>query len=133
MKRTLGDKHAESVASHGVRKFRLGEGLPDVHEMREELEGYRDVLLGRVPAPIPGTGVDVLMECASAYHARALELHMLLLEGENDGIILRNSKAYKFRTGELRAFIDMAKGAAELGSRRITVWQTEVEMRWEQT
>jgi len=40
---------------------------------------------------------------------------------ENKGLIDKQSPIYKFRTGELSAFIDIAKEQTRLGSRRITV------------
>jgi hypothetical protein len=87
--------------------------------MQAELADYTDVLLGRQPPPIQA-GPMTLMEVASAYHARALEIQMLLQRAEREGRVIRGSAHYKFRTGELRTFVEMAKGAADLGSRRLT-------------
>jgi hypothetical protein len=94
--------------------------------MRAELSEYMDVLLGRIDPPID-RGHLTLMEVSEAYHARAREMEAMLLRAEADGIVVRGSKAYKFRTGELRSFIELAKGAIQLGSRRITALQIEGE------
>jgi hypothetical protein len=45
---------------------------------------------------------------------------MLIHAGEREGKIHRGSPYYRFRTGELRAFLEMAKKCAELGSRRLS-------------
>ena len=44
---------------------------------------------------------------------------------------MRGSPLYKFRTGELRSFLDLSKRAAELGSRRLTQEQLMFQMREE--
>lgn len=103
---------------HGVRYFRLGEGF-DYRAMKEELGEYKDVLLGRLDPPID-RGVMTLMEVAEAYHARAKEIEMELLELENQGVVLRGSNPYKFRTGFLRSFIELTSKTIDLGSRRVT-------------
>jgi hypothetical protein len=87
--------------------------------MRQEIGHYKDVLLGREDPPID-RGVLTLMEVAEAYHARAKEIEMELLELENTGAILRGSNPYKFRTGYLRSFIELTSKTIELGSRRVT-------------
>lgn len=102
-----------------VRDVPLQAGLPDVEVISKELEEYADVLLGRVPPPIEA-GELTLMEIADAYHARACEIQMKIQQLEREGGTFRGSNYYKFRTGELRAFIELAKRAAELGSRRLT-------------
>lgn len=109
-----------------LRAFRLGDGLPNIPKMMEELQNYTDVLLGRVPPPVP-QGTITLMETADAYYARAAEMTMLLQQGEREGHILRGSAHYKFRTGELRTFLELAKRASDLGSRRITYEQMKGE------
>lgn len=102
-----------------LRAVRLGEGMPPLPNLMSEIEDMKDVLLGRVPPPID-KGILTLMEVASAYHARALEITMELQRAERDGTVLKGSAHYKFRTGELRTFTDMAKAAADLGSRRLS-------------
>lgn len=103
-----------------LRAFRLGAGLPSVGKLCDEIEAMRDVLLGREDPPV--TGTLALMETADAYYARAAEMEQLILKGERDGRITRNSpdKLYKFRTGELRSFKEMCSRATDLGSRRVT-------------
>lgn len=110
-----------------IRPFNLREGLI-LHDLRVELQDMVDVLLGRQPPPID-TGVSTLMEVAEAYHARAREIEMLLCQGEADGSILKGSKHYHFRTGELRAFIELVRKSIDLGSRRVTMAQMEASLR----
>ena len=78
-----------------------------------------DVLLGREEPPIDA-GHLTLYEVSDAYYARAAELTMLLQQAEREGTVLKGSSHYKFRTGELRTFLELAKRSADLGSRRIT-------------
>jgi len=87
--------------------------------MRDEVDGYLAVLLGHTPPPFDN-GVMTLLEYAGAVHARGVELSMYLSRAEADGVVSRGSKAYKFRTGELRSFIELASRAIDLGSRRLT-------------
>jgi hypothetical protein len=44
---------------------------------------------------------------------------------------MRGSALYKFRTGELRSFIELSKRASELGSRRLTQEQLLHDQRFE--
>jgi hypothetical protein len=111
----------------------VGQGLPDVDELWDEIHGYVDVILGRVESPIETVGYLGLAELATAYHARALEIEMLIHNAEREGVVIRGSQLYKFRTGELRSFIDLTKRAAELGSRRLTQEQLMYQMRLEET
>lgn len=106
-----------------VRAFHVGEGF-DLHAVKKELNDYTDMLLGRVDPPFDH-GVMTLMELAETVHARAREIEMELLEKESEGVILKGSMAYQFRTGKLRSFIEMAKRTIDLGSRRITYWKEE--------
>ena len=106
-------------AAHTVRAFQVGDRQPDLQSMVDEIEGYWDVLLGRVEPPI-NVGTMTLMEVASTYHARALELTHDILRAEREGAVMKGSSHYKFRTGELRTFVDAAKATAELGSRRLS-------------
>lgn len=66
------------------------------------------------------TGILAMMEVADAYFARACEMEQLILRGEREGTISRGSALYKFRTQELRSFKELAAGASNLGSRRLT-------------
>ena len=95
--------------------------------MRKELSEYSDVLLGRVEPPIDN-GDMTLLEYANAVFSRASELTMLLQRAEADGVVVKGSKMYRFRTGELRTFTEMASKAIDLGSRRITALQIEYSM-----
>lgn len=82
-----------------------------------------DVLTGNAEPPINPRRIEALMEVADAYFARASEITMLIQTAERTGRVTRGSAFYKFRTGELRTFMEMAKRATELGSRRVTVAQ----------
>lgn len=97
-------------------------------EIRQELDEYTDVLLGRVDPP-HDNGVLTLMETANAYLSRALEITMLIQRAESMGGVTKGSGYYRLRTGELRTFVELAKGAVDLGSRRMTQAQLEHDMR----
>jgi hypothetical protein len=96
-----------------------GMGLPSIDDLSEELRHYVDVLMGREPSPVDSPYLS-LQEVATAYHSRACEIEMVIHRGEREGLIPRGSEYYRFRTGELRDFIELAKKCAELGSRRLT-------------
>lgn len=110
-----------------LRTIKLGEGIPNLTTVAAELQDMVDVLLGREDPPIPAARVESLAEVASAYYARGQEINMMILEGERLGSVPRGSGAYKFRTGELRSFIELARNAFEMGSRRITVAKMEFD------
>jgi hypothetical protein len=95
--------------------------------LRQEIDEYTSVLLGRVEPPIHN-GVLTLMEYANAVYSRAMELTIKIQREETEGTVLKGSKYYRFRTGELRSFIEMASKAIELGSRRVTQAKMENEM-----
>lgn len=101
-------------------------GIPSLSECRKELDDFTNILLGRTDPPFD-SGISTLMEVASAALGRALEMQSRIHRGEADGIIRRGSRWYKFRTGELRTFIELARSAVDLGSRRITVARMEQE------
>jgi hypothetical protein len=82
--------------------------------------------MGRAPSPV-GYHTESLMELASSYFARAAEMTMIIQRLERDGQVVKGSAAYKFRTGELRTFMDLAKASTELGSRRITLARLEFD------
>lgn len=111
----------EGPLDGSVRAFHVGAGF-NVPQMSQELSGYTDVLLGRALPPVD-VGVMTLMEIAEAYHARAREMEMEILEAERMGAVLPKSGPYKFRTGKLRSFIEMTKETIDLGSRRVTYAQ----------
>lgn len=109
-----------------LRVNHMGEGLPAIPQMKNELIDYMNVLMGRKDSPIPN-GTMSLMEVADSYFARASELTFLIQAAEREGTVPRGSAYYKFRTGELRTFMEMAKRASDLGSRRITEEQMNLE------
>lgn len=114
-----------SKKDHHLRLFHLNEGLPSLTSLRAELQDMWDTLLGRIEPPIPSRSVQALMEVADAFYARAGEITAMIQKDEADGLA---SPSYrKFRTGELRTFMEVAKRAADLGSRRITVRGMEIE------
>lgn len=115
------------MLSNSVRAFHVGAGF-DLRRMSEELTGYMDILLGREEPPVD-KGVMTLMEVAEAYHARAKEMEMEILEMESTGAVLKGGAVYKFRTGKLRSFIEAASKTIDLGSRRVTNAQYEARER----
>src|SRR6187431_3469025 len=91
----------------------LPSGLPEDHnEVYAELEGYVQVLLGHMDAPLSSPYL-ALQEVATAYLSRGYELSMLIHRGESEGSIRRGSAYSLLRTRSLRDFIDMAKKLAE--------------------
>ena len=114
--------------SRTLSDVRVGLGLAPIDELKAELQEYVDVLLGRLPSPIESPYL-ALCEVATSYYGRALEMDMLILEGERLGEIEKGSGYYRFRVGILRDFIELSKRAAELGSRRLTQEQVLASMR----
>lgn len=115
-------------ATGRLRAIPLGEGVPPLPELYDELAEMTDVLLGRGPAPLDA-GHITLLEVADAYFARASEITMLLQQAEQEGTVIKGSAHYRFRTGPLRTFMEMARQAAQLGSRRLTAEQLWFEMQ----
>ena len=109
-----------------IKVIKVGHELKNLDSVRLELQEYVDVLLNRKPMPVD-EGIDTLLEVATAYYSRAKEIEMKLHQLENNGVILKGSKHYKFRTGELRSLLEFLKAQVELGSRRITVARLEQE------
>ena len=124
---SAGNQLTDTMQSHSVRKFRVNHGIPTVGEMRDEIDEYTQVLLGHEESPIQN-GVLTLMEYANAVYSREMELTMYQQREEKDGVVLKGTKPYRFRTGELRTFCEMAAKAIELGSRRVTVAQLEADL-----
>lgn len=106
----------------------VGLGLPTVDELWAEIQEYMDVLLGREDPPIDSPYL-ALAEVATQYYCRAQEIDAKIHAGERSGDIVRGSPYYKFRTGELRSFLELSKRAAELGSRRLTQEQLLQQQR----
>ncbi len=102
-----------------LRQFQMETGLRSVQEMRDEVDGFMDVLMGRESPPIDN-GPLALMEFANAAYSRVMEMTMLIQRAESDGLVAKGSKLYRFRTGELRNFLELASKAVDLGSRRVT-------------
>jgi hypothetical protein len=111
-----------------VRTIPIGNTELSTSSVSSELQDYVDVLLGRKHPPAD-FGELTLQELASAYYSRALEIEMHIHRAEREGVVGRGTPFYKLRTGELRSFIELAKNACELGSRRVTMLQIESEMR----
>jgi hypothetical protein len=105
-------------------------GLDSVDELWAEIQGYIDILLGRKESPISSPYLS-MMEVATAYYARAQEIDAMIHAAEREGAVLRGSPLYRFRTGELRSFIELSKRCAELGSRRLTQESLLQQQRFE--
>jgi len=124
--RRSGDDEEPEVAapshvqfSQRLTEVPLDSGLPSPDEIKEELLGYCDVLLGRVDPPVDSPYL-ALAEIATAYYARGCELDMLIHEEERSGRVIRGHALYRVRTGALRSFLEMSKKMSDLGSRRLT-------------
>jgi hypothetical protein len=118
--------------THKLTDVPVLEGLPSLEELHEELLGYTDVILGRADPPIEVDGFYLdLMEVSAAYYARAKEIDMLIHNEEQNRRVIRGSPYYKFRTGQLRSFIEMSKMMADLGSRRLTQERLLSEQRYD--
>jgi hypothetical protein len=133
--KVLPDVRAPSApASFGKRltDVEVLEGLPSVEELHDELLGYANVILGRADPPLQLDGFYLdLMEVAAAYYARAKEIDMLIHWEEQNRRVIRGSAYYKFRTGQLRSFIEMSKMMADLGSRRLSQERLLSEQRYD--
>ncbi len=57
------------------------------------------------------------------------EIEIKLLERERNGTIPAGDELKKFRTGELRSFIELCKSAQNQGSRRITMALSELNLK----
>lgn len=125
-----GDATRDAQLGTMLTSVSTGIGLPAIEDLVEELNYYKDVLMGRLPSPIESPYL-ALQEVATAYHSRACELEMTIHRGEREGVITKASPYYKFRTGELRDFTELCKRAAELGSRRLTQEQLLTQHRLE--
>lgn len=126
------DVRAPTHVQYGKRTtdVPLDEGLKSIDALHGEFLDYADILLGRVEAPIDSPYLQ-LMELASAYYARACEVEMLILYEEQQRRVIRGHPLYKFRTGQLRSFLEMSKKLADLGSRRLTQESLLSEMRYD--
>ena len=111
-----------------MQKFPLKKGLSSAQDLHDEIKEYIDVLMGHINPPI-ADGVDTLFEVSSTYLARAKEVEIKLLERERNTKIESGDELKKFRTGELRSFIELCKSAQNQGSRRITVALSELNLK----
>lgn len=107
--------------THGIRYFKVGDGF-NLSDLQAELDEYMDILLGRLDPPNQN-GPMTLMEFSETVHARLGEVEIAVLRGESDGTVLKGSRIYKFRTGELRTAQEVFAKAIDLGSRRVTFWK----------
>lgn len=83
-----------------------------------------DVILGRIDPPFDA-GVMTLMEYANVVLARLTEIEIAILRDESNGSILKGTRIYKFRTGELRTAQELFAKTQDLGSRRVTYYLQE--------
>lgn len=122
------NRDSEGRRGQSLRPFSIPEGsLPALSLLKSELMDMWDVLLGNVPPPYNANRVEALMETADAYYARAAYITAMIQRAEQEGVLKRGDAYVSFRSGELRTFMDMAKRAADLGSRRVTVKGQEIE------
>ncbi|NBO54941.1 MAG: hypothetical protein EBU84_10205 [Actinobacteria bacterium] len=117
-----------TTQNQSLRLIKVNSGVPPISEIRDEIDEYTAVLLGRTPPPIDN-GEMTLMEYANAVYSRAMELTILIQRAESDGSVLKSSKYYRLRTGELRSFTELAAKCIELGSRRVTWAQLDYSMQ----
>lgn len=127
IRRTVNSK-PKKYGGSALRKFAPPEGVPPLGQVRKEMNEYVSVLMGRQDSPFDN-GVATLAEYASIVLARGLEIQMRLHRAEADGNVSRGDPWYIYRTGELRDFIELAKSAYDIGSRRVTVAQMEVQLK----
>ena len=108
--------------SHRLTDVETIEGLPSIEELHGRAHwATLNVMLGRADPPLQLDGFYLdLMEVAAVYYARAKEIDMLIHWEEQNRRVIRGSPYYRFRTGQLRSFMEMAKMMADLGSRRLT-------------
>lgn len=123
--------HKDAQLGRRLIDIEVGLGLDSVDVLWGELQGYMDTLLGRAESPIDSPYLS-LAEVATAYYARAQEIDAMIHAAEREGAVMRGSPLYKFRTGELRSFIELSKKCAELGSRRLTQEQLLHNQRFEE-
>lgn len=86
-------------------------------------------MLGRQIPPFD-SGASTLMEYASAAMGRALEIQKNLHRDELDGLITKGDPWYRFRTGELRDYIELFKVRYETGERRAITERTMINMEY---
>ncbi len=121
-----GDRVRKPEKKEPVTAVKVGEGVMDLQTMRDEIDYMMTVLLGKEDPPVDA-GLLTLQEVAYGYFARASELYITLARAETAGTVIKGSATQKFRTMELRQFLEVARAAMELGSRRVTTAKLEME------
>lgn len=111
---------SQKGVSRRLRVMRIPKDVKEAVRLAAELEDMRDVLLGRDEPPPGVRGPLALMEVADAFFGRACDIEQEILRMEREGSITGGSALSRLRKGEIRSFKEMAKSAAELGSRRLT-------------
>jgi len=119
-------RHQPTTTTRSPLYASLGIGLPDLKRLRAELDLYNNWMLKRIDLP-NGDGIGSYHETAVAGYVRGQEMAQLILRMEADGTIVKGSALTKFRTGELRHFLEAASKAVDRGSREITAAQLAVE------
>ncbi len=93
--------------------------LPDVNDWADELEQMELVLMLKLPLPVDDPRVGLLVT-AGSYHTRASSMKRTIQRLEREGTISRSHDLVKFRTGELRTFMEMASKVFDSASRALT-------------
>lgn len=109
-----------------ITTVRLPQDLGSVEELRLELDDMTAVLNGH-EEPDLALGELTLLEVATAFYGRAMEIKMILHRGEITGEVLKSSSAAKFRTRELAAFENLAKEKIRLGRARLAWAQADMQ------
>lgn len=123
--------HRDAQMGRRLIDIEVGLGLDPVDDLWAEIQHYMNVLLGREDSPISSPYLS-MMEVATAYYARAMEIDAIIHAAEREGAVMRGSPLYRFRTGELRSFIDLSKRCVELGSRRLAQEDLLAKQRFEE-
>jgi hypothetical protein len=116
------DTDSSGEGLNSIRFFKVASTGLNIHLLRDEIDDMMAVMLGRVEPPIK-RGIHTLQEVSDAYYARAAEITIEIMRLESEGNINKGDPLYKFRTGELRTFMELVKRSSELGSRRLTYEQ----------
>lgn len=101
-----------------LNEIKVGYGLAEIEELSKEINSYYDVLLGREEVDNPHK-YSYIVEVATAYYVRAKEIETAIHKLEREQIIAKNTPYYKFRTGELRSFIEACSKSISYGLAKI--------------
>lgn len=110
-----------------ITTVKLPQELGSVEELRMELDYMVDVLNGHDDSHGLELGELTLLELATAFYGRAMEIKMVLQRGEVTGEVLKNSAVAKFRTRELSAFEELCKEKIRLGRYRVSWASNDME------